>query len=60
MKQLWSDWMKSLVVIVSLGVLAGSASVAWGHGGGEDESHSGSGSRSSFNSMWPLSAAVKT
>ena len=37
MKQLWSDWMKSLVVIVSLGVLAGSASVAWGHGGGEDE-----------------------
>ena len=59
MKQLWSDWMKSLVVILSLGVLAGSASVAWSHGGGEDED-SGSGSRSSFNSMWPLSAAAKT
>ncbi len=37
MKQLWSDWMKSLVVIVGLGVLAGTASVASGHETGEDE-----------------------
>ena len=37
MKQLWSDWMKSLVVVVGLGVLAGPAAVAWGHEGGGDE-----------------------
>ena len=37
MKQLWSDWMKSLVVIVGLGVVVGPASVAWSHGDGTDK-----------------------
>ena len=40
MKHLWSDWMKSLVVpvvIMGLGMLAGPASVAWGHGAEEDK-----------------------